>query len=257
MPIKLLGQRQECPAGKSFFVCWKPRFRGCCSVDACANEGCPDENDAIDIGDGSTETENADSAGESTSSSRGAFQASTSSQEQTTVSLPTEAPEPVALTSTDSIPPGSVHTTTVISMGSTGTVTKTTVETEAANTQVAEVTSSSAGPNLGAVVGGVVGGAVLLMVLSCLYLCFWRRRQTRKRAASASTNSGGAAYSGIQGDDLSPQEDKQGLLFSIKRRFLDAALSPNGFLFCEMYSCVRADAPSQDSSAARRQRTSN
>lgn len=34
----------ECPSGKVYYVCNKPEFRGCCSIDPCGREGgCPDD----------------------------------------------------------------------------------------------------------------------------------------------------------------------------------------------------------------------
>src|ERR1700760_2478411 len=38
----ILFQRQSCQAGQSYYVCATPAFRGCCSIDPCGGNGCPD-----------------------------------------------------------------------------------------------------------------------------------------------------------------------------------------------------------------------
>lgn len=40
--MSLRQRANVCPAGKQFWKCSIPNFQGCCSVDACANVGCPD-----------------------------------------------------------------------------------------------------------------------------------------------------------------------------------------------------------------------
>jgi hypothetical protein len=43
-----LGQPQDCPAGLQFYTC-DEGFVGCCSADACALGGCPDEVHQINV----------------------------------------------------------------------------------------------------------------------------------------------------------------------------------------------------------------
>lgn len=218
MRLQPLEPRQNCPAGRQFYVCAAPHFKGCCSVDACANLGCPDEATEQDDDDRSS----------TSSTSRPSQTAATTSPSTQAVGSTAATPSPATVTSqaastltvTDSPSHASLHTTTVTSIGSGGTVTQTVVETDAASTQLAdlaEITSSS-NSNVGYIVGPVVGVVVMLIALSLLYICCWRPRRARKKARLRHGGSSVGSWGG-SGDYTTVKEEKRGLLFSVKSQY--------------------------------------
>ncbi|KAF2019898.1 hypothetical protein BU24DRAFT_406510 [Aaosphaeria arxii CBS 175.79] len=142
-----LNKRVACPSGKLFYQCASPQYQGCCSVDACHSNGCPDDDQA------------------------------------TTTSKP-PSPTPTAKPSPPNATP---TVETLASVEGDKTVYITVTHEPPTSTSLPDFASlnASSKPPIGPIVGGVVGGTTII-IISLLLLLFYRRkkRQNEQRRAT-------------------------------------------------------------------------
>ncbi|KAI9783882.1 MAG: hypothetical protein M1816_001134 [Peltula sp. TS41687] len=165
-----LRPRQECVAGKQYYRCASPQFQGCCSVDACASNGCPDDDTSTTNGSGNTGSDTTGGARTSTTTTSRPTSTSTTSRATTSTRSSTTTSSPATVTVTNA------RLTTIVSTAPGGLVTTTTTSIPV-NEQQPSSSSSILGPVLGAVFG-LVG---LGLVLGAIYFCCWRPRRKERR----------------------------------------------------------------------------
>ena len=167
-------RRQDCPKGKSFYLCATSQFRGCCSVDPCnLISGCPDP-------------------GSSTTQSSIAATSSTASQGRTTDATITSSSRPPSTTTS-----------------STGRDT-TTVTTTPTNVNVVHSSGPSSRQN-GSTKGliGLGAGLVLIIVVLIVAGCWWRRRRRRQRGRPSSHPTAGPHYHPAPGGREIPEDEDE------------------------------------------------
>ncbi len=171
-------QDPSCPAGRLFYTCASPQFRGCCSIDACKNRGCPDEGEE---GGGSLSRPSTSRARVSPSASR-----TQSSNERSTRTRGTASgTRPATVTVTESRATGHLHATTTTTPSDAeaagATVTTTLLGSLPSDTpQSTSESTNKSKSNAGPIAGGVVGVVAVLILLALLYACCWRPRRRRR-----------------------------------------------------------------------------
>ncbi|PQE19860.1 hypothetical protein CJF31_00006367 [Rutstroemia sp. NJR-2017a BVV2] len=179
----LLTQRdsQECNSGQQWYVCGANNFQGCCSVDACQLDNCPDDSTAaVGAATSTTTTTRTSSSTKTTSTSNSPNQ--TSSQKSTSNT-------PTLSKSTSNSPTATfaVQSTLQIISSSPSISQVTTVSQSSRPTaNLASTTSPVASSvpkssnNVPIIVGSAAGGVALILLAIMGFFCF-RRRQKKKQ----------------------------------------------------------------------------
>ncbi|KAE8445905.1 hypothetical protein EG329_012684 [Mollisiaceae sp. DMI_Dod_QoI] len=158
----------DCPAGQQWYVCVANGFTGCCSVDACDLQTCPDSPQSSSASQLSTTTLTVSATPSSTVLSSSSTTKSSSSSS-------------LLASSSQSTTSSSTSTTASIlnNAGLAGSTTpSTSVVATAFPTQTAS--SSSSNSNTTPIIAGVVTGVVVAAIMSILiWFCLRRRKQKK------------------------------------------------------------------------------
>ncbi|KAK2806972.1 hypothetical protein FQN51_005774 [Onygenales sp. PD_10] len=162
MPAHFRRQINTCEPGTgTFYRCTPGGFVGCCKIDACTPEGCPDEY-ASPPADQTPATR--PTIGTPTAATPSTIDTPTAATPSTT--LRTTAPEP---------------TTTSSIFSQSGTAGPAASPTSTAAGSPLPGASSSSGSSNGALIGGAVGGVLAIVLILIALFLFWRKRRKNQQ----------------------------------------------------------------------------
>ncbi|PQE27263.1 Adenovirus E3 region CR2 protein [Rutstroemia sp. NJR-2017a WRK4] len=175
----LLTQRDshECNSGQLWYVCVGNNFQGCCSVDACQLDNCPDDSMAA-VGDATTTITKTTSSTITTSTTDSATQTSSQNTPSRTSSS-TSTSNSSATISSQSTSQTTGASPSISQAATASQSSRPPADLASTASPVASSVSKSSN-NVPIIVGSVAGGVALILLAIMGFFCF-RRRQKKKQ----------------------------------------------------------------------------